>query len=105
MKFTKPPLKTGKKFEVIKATTKPIDGIMVGDKNYKFGPNGSMYISDPGVAGEIEQEYGHHKGNGDVVVSPVTFVEPGHKYFFGAVVSRIYQENYDRIFRRKWTNG
>jgi hypothetical protein len=101
MKYRKPsPQKLGKRFEVIKATTKPIDGIDVGGKHYKFGPNGAMYLSDSGVAAEIEQVYGHRKGNGDVTVSPVEFREHGHNYFFGAPNTKEYRDNFDRIFRR-----
>lgn len=75
-------------------------GINVGGKDYNFGPNGSMYISDSGVAKEIEQEYGHRVGNGDVTVSPVEFREPGHTYFFGSPGSQRYRDNFDAIFRK-----
>ena len=100
MIFRKPqrPRPEGMKYEVIKATTKDIDGINMDGFDYKFGPNGSMYLSDPGVAKEIDKEYGHREGNGDVTVSPVLFVEPGHRYFFGSG-SRAFRENFDRIFR------
>ena len=102
MIYSKPkrPRPEGKKYEVIKASQKNIDGVDVEGRNYKFGPNGSMYISDPGIANAIDKEYGHKEGNGDVVVSPVLFVEPGHKYFFGASTSRTFRENFDRIFRK-----
>lgn len=99
-RYRKSPIRPGKKYEVIKATTKDIDGIDLGNRKYKFGPNGSMYINDSGVAKEIEQEYGHIKGNGDVVVSPVT-ISDGQKHFFGTPTSKQYAENYDRIFGGK----
>lgn len=102
-RFSNKPLRPGKKFEVIKATTKDIDGLEIGGRKYRFGPNGSMYISDKGVANEIEKEFGHRVGNGDVTVSPVEVREPGHKYFFGAITSQTFRDNFDRIFRmEKW---
>jgi hypothetical protein len=72
--------KTGKAFEIVRATKKDDPGIMVGGKYYEYGPNGTMYVRDPGVANEIEKELGHIKGTGDVVVSPVEFRDSIHRY-------------------------
>jgi hypothetical protein len=88
-----------KKYEVIKATTKNMKGVNVGGRKYKFGGNGSFTLSDSGVAAEIEQEYGHHKGNGDVVVSPINIEEHGHKYTFGP--NKRYAKAWEALIERR----
>lgn len=84
----------GKKYEVIKATQREIDGVEVGGRKYKFGRNGGFMVNDKGAAREIEKEYGHREGNGEVVVSEVEIHEPGHNYKFGpsAAFSRAWDE-------------
>ena len=75
--------KPGKKFEVVKATKRPIKGLALDDKQFKFGRNGGFYVNDPGVARELERTYGHKKGNGDVVISEIRVADvEGHNYFF-----------------------
>lgn len=95
--------KPGKRYEVVKATTKNINGVRLDKQEYKFGGNGSFMLSDPGAAKEIEKEYGHREGNGDVVVSPVTIEEPGHKYTFGP--SSSFAKAWDEFEKRRKDKG
>jgi hypothetical protein len=37
-----------KKYEIIKATTRDIPGVMVGGRRKVFQPNGTLSINDPG---------------------------------------------------------
>ena len=58
-----------KKYQVIKATQKPIDGLDVAGQHMKFGKSGGFVVSDPAVAGAIEQQYGEKSGGlADVIV-------------------------------------
>jgi hypothetical protein len=80
--YNKYGVKYGKKHIVVKATTKPDDGVHLDGRDYKF--NGSQfYLNDAGAAKEIDQEFGAGKGGtGDVVVVEKEFREPGHTYRF-----------------------
>src|SRR5512138_1269166 len=91
--------KLGKRYEVVKATTKPGDSVTLGDKEFKFGGNGSFYLSDSGIANELESVYGHRKGNGDVVISPVTFADQDHRYTFGT--SKAFSDAWDAFEKRR----
>ena len=76
----------GRKFEVIKATQKPSNEVVLGDRHFKFGRQGAFYLNDAGIAAEIEKEFGHKKGNGDVVISPIELVDAeGHRWNFPGV--------------------
>ena len=70
-----------KKYEVIKATTREIEGVMVGGRERRFAPNGSMTLNDSGEAAEIDKVLGA-KGTGEVVVTSYENKEPGHNYTF-----------------------
>jgi hypothetical protein len=75
--------KYGKKHMVFKATQKPIDGVKLGDRDYKFYNGNFFYMNDEGAAHEVEKEYGVRNGHaGDVVVVEKEFKEPGHTYKF-----------------------
>ena len=70
------------KYQVIKATTKPIRAVEADGKTMAFGTQGGFEVSDAGIAAEIDAKHGG-KG-GDVVVIPdLSNREHGHKYFFG----------------------
>jgi len=59
-------------------------GIHVDGKFMPFSKNGrSFYVSDPGVAKDIEQSVGQ-RGSKDVIISEVPQVknQNGHNYFF-----------------------
>ncbi len=71
-----------KKYQVIKATKKPIKSVEAAGVNLPFGRQGGFEVSDRAIAEEIEARHGG-KG-GDVVVIPREHHEPGHRYFWGA---------------------
>lgn len=89
------------KHTVIKATTKPIEGILVGGRYKKFKANGTIELDDAGEAMEVNDVLGHRKGTGEVVVTRDSVEEPGHNYRFGPLMSQQARENYDHIFRKK----
>lgn len=89
-----------KRYQVIKATTREIPGVMVGGRVRKFGRNGTFTVSDKGEAEEINKVLGM-KGKGDVVVVTNTEKEHGHRYTFGAFTSQEARDNYDRIFGKR----
>lgn len=89
-----------KKYQVIKATTRELEGVTVGGKQRLFGNNGTFSTSDKGEAEEINKVLGK-KGTGEVVVVADDVVEHGHKYKFGGFTSETARENFDRIFRKK----
>jgi hypothetical protein len=70
-----------KKYEVIKATTRDIPGVLVGGKKRHFADNGMFTVSDAGEAAEIDKVLGA-KGTGEVVVTSYDQKEPGHTYTF-----------------------
>jgi hypothetical protein len=75
--------KYGKKHMVFKATQKPMSGVKLDNRDYKFFRGNFFYMNDAGAAHEVEQEYGVGKGKpGDVVVIEKEFKEPGHNYRF-----------------------
>jgi len=75
------------KYEVIKATRRPLSAIEAAGRKMRFGRQGALRVSDPGVAAEINAKYG-----GDVTVTKIdvrpkderkTYTIPGlpwHKY-------------------------
>lgn len=73
-----------KKYQVIKATTRDIPGVMVGGRVRKFAKNGTFETTDPGEAAEIDKVLGR-KGTGEVVVTNYVEKEPGHNYTFRGV--------------------
>jgi hypothetical protein len=73
-----------KKFQVIKATTREIPGLLVGGREKKFAANGTFETNDPGEAAEIDKVLGM-KGTGEVVVTDYTEKEHGHNYTFTGV--------------------
>lgn len=73
-----------KKYEVIKATTQEIPGVMVGGKERRFAGNGTFTTGDAGEAAEIDKVLGA-KGTGEVVVTSYDEKEPGHNYRFTGV--------------------
>lgn len=78
---TRPLHRMKKKYQVIKATTKNISGVVVGGRVKKFGKNGTFETTDPGEAAEIDKVLGM-KGTGEVVVTNYTEKEHGHNYTF-----------------------
>ena len=88
-----------KKYQVIKATTKEIEGLTVGGRVKKFKKNGSLELDDAGEAAEINKVLGR-KGTGEVVVTSYDEKEPGHRYRFGGFTSNRARDNYDHIFRK-----
>ncbi len=73
-----------KRYQVIKATTREIPGVLVGGRVRKFGRNGTFTVGDKGEADEINKVLGM-KGKGDVVVVTNTEKEPGHNYTFQGI--------------------
>ena len=72
-----------RKYQVIKATTRPQDSIKVDDAVYNFGKKqAAMTIVDEGLAKEIDARFGRRgtERPGDVVVVPVEVMpEEGHR--------------------------
>lgn len=73
-----------KKYQVIKATTRELEGVYVGGRKRTFGRNGTFTTTDRGEAEEINRVLGK-KGTGEVVVVSDNIVEHGHKYRFSGV--------------------
>jgi len=82
-----------KEFEIVKASkrmhTENIKGIYAGGNRWhEFDESGKFKTDDPGVAREIEEQYGMHSkygGTGDVVVCEIdkeSNREAGHTYMF-----------------------
>ena len=70
------------KYQVIKATQRPIKQVEAAGRVLPFGKAGGFEVSDAGIANEIEAKHGGP--GGDVVVIPdLSNREHGHKYFFG----------------------
>jgi hypothetical protein len=47
------------KYEIIKATIRPdFKGVEAGGKKMRFGKQGALRVSDPGMANEIRSKYG-----------------------------------------------
>lgn len=72
-----------KKYQVIRATTKPIDGVTVNGQEMKFGRSGGFEVSDKGTRDAIEQQYGSGPMP-DVILTERDHVDPGHRNFWGA---------------------
>ena len=73
----------GKKWEVIRATRRPLESIEVDGKKMKFGKDGAFRVSDEGVAAAIREEYAK---KGDVTVTRIRYPgahDRGHYYFWG----------------------
>ena len=87
-----------KKFEVIKATTREIPGVLVGGRQKNFKPNGTFETDDPGEAAEIDKVLGA-KGTGEVVVTSYNQTEQGHTYTFGT--SSKFASAWDEFERRR----
>jgi hypothetical protein len=85
-----------KKYEIIKATTRDIPGVMVGGRRKVFQPNGTLSINDPGEAAEIDKVLG---AKGTVVVTNYEDREPGHTYTFGT--SRKFADAWDEMMKRR----
>jgi hypothetical protein len=71
---------TKHKHIVMNATRQKMDGVEVGGKKLKFGPDGWLRVSDPGQAEEIRQRYGQQ-----VTVTRMRNPDPadrGHTYVF-----------------------
>lgn len=93
-----------KKYQVIKATTREIPGVMVGGKKRMFGRNGSFEVSDPGEAAEINKVLGA-KGTGEVVVTNYTEKEHGHNYTFRGVDTSHLRTTQDNGWVWVWKEG
>jgi hypothetical protein len=87
-----------KRFQVIKATTREIPGVMVGGRVKKFKRNGTFETDDPGEAKEIDKVLGE-KGTGEVVVTEDIVKETGHTYTFGA--SKKFADAWDEFEKRR----
>lgn len=78
-----------KKYEFVRATTKPLRELEVGGRHLRLKRNGTAETFDPGLARDIEQKYGNHRRaahRGDVVVNEIDYEDPtrerGHTYTF-----------------------
>lgn len=82
-----------KEYEIVKASkrmhTEDVKGVYSGNGRWhEFDESGRFKTDDPGVAREIEEQYGMHSkygGTGDVVVCEIdkeSNREPGHRYTF-----------------------
>ncbi len=70
----------GKKYMVINATKRPMNGVEVGGMRMKFGREGWLRVKDPGVANAIREKYGN-----TVTVTGVRAPDVhdrGHKFHF-----------------------
>ena len=71
------------KWEVIRATRRPLESVDVDGKQMKFGRDGAFRVNDEGVAAAIREEYAR---KGDVTVTRIRYPgahDRGHRYFFG----------------------
>ena len=71
------------KWEVIRATRRPLESVDVDGKQMKFGKDGAFRVNDEGVAAAIREEYAK---KGDVTVTRIRYpgaADRGHYYFFG----------------------
>ena len=71
------------KWEVIRATRRPLESVDVDGKQMKFGKDGAFRVNDEGVAAAIREEYAR---KGDVTVTRIRYpgaADRGHYYFFG----------------------
>jgi len=71
------------KWEVIRATRRPLESVDVDGKQMKFGRDGAFRVNDEGVAAAIREEYAR---KGDVTVTRIRYpgaADRGHYYFFG----------------------
>ena len=71
------------KWEVIRATRRPLESVDVDGKQMKFGKDGAFRVNDEGVAAAIREEYAR---KGDVTVTRIRYpgaADRGHRYFFG----------------------
>lgn len=89
-----------KKYQIIKATTKEIEGVTVGGKVRKFGKNGTFETSDAGEAREIDKVLGA-RATGEVVVTSYKEKEHGHTYTFGPMTSKNADEFWKRYEKKK----
>lgn len=87
-----------KRYQVIKATTRELDGLTVGGRVKKFSPNGTFETDDAGEANEINKVLGA-KGTGEVVVTNYTEKEQGHTYTFGP--SQKYADAWEAFEKRR----
>jgi hypothetical protein len=97
-----------KKFLVVARNTKTSEqGLMTSKGNVPFHSKTAKIIEDPGLANEIDTEYGL-KGKGDVWVERDDMLEHHsnyhssnkvHNYFFGS--NKAYREAWDDIFGGK----
>jgi hypothetical protein len=74
-----------KKYQVIKATTREIPGLMVGGREKMFDARGTFETDDAGEAKEIDDVLGK-KGTGEVVVTNYKDKEAGHNYTFTGMI-------------------
>ena len=82
------------------------DGLMTSKGNIPFNGKTAKLITDPGLASEIDTQYGL-KGTGDVWMERderaenVLAYHPDsiHRYFFGA--TRAFREGWERIFGKE----
>lgn len=74
-----------KLWEIVKASKRPLEGIAGSGRELRFGKQGAMTVSDPGLAHEINQKYGNTRtGTGEVFVIETDDrpKEAGHRYLF-----------------------
>jgi hypothetical protein len=93
-----------RKYLVVARNTKTSEfGLETSQGNIPFHKKTARIVEDPGLASEIDTEYGIH-GTGDVWVERDEMLENKsqyhpdnvHKYFFGA--TRLFREGWERIF-------
>ena len=71
------------KWEVIRATRRPLESLDVDGKQMRFGKDGAFRVNDEGVAAAIREEY---VKKGDVTVTRIRYpgaADRGHYYFWG----------------------
>jgi len=74
-----------KKWEIVKATIRPLKELEVGGRRIRFNRNGIAETFDAGLARDIEAKHGW-KRTGDVVINEIDYEDPsrerGHVYTF-----------------------
>ena len=83
------------KWEVIRATRRPLESVDVDGKQMKFGKDGAFRVNDEGVAAAIREEYAR---KGDVTVTRIRYpgaADRGHRYFFGGWIEAPWKRSKD----------
>ena len=83
------------KWEVIRATRRPLESVDVDGKQMKFGRDGAFRVNDEGVAAAIREEYAR---KGDVTVTRIRYpgaADRGHRYFFGGWIEAPWKRSKD----------